>query len=238
MLESWIDRSHQSPARIDLLSKRWRTRPYAPLKITNFFSEHAFAELLECVRNIPNYQRDYSLLTHENEVRSVPYEEWCRTDPAKRWNSQDIARPLADLFSPSAFDDPKHLQTLRSFFQFAVLGDELICWLSKLIGVNLSKKVSCEFVHYREGDYITPHKDTHDDRIIGLNFYLGPEWRKGYGGELGFENEIGERFAVTPNPNTLSIIPIDEQCMHWVEPWRSKFSGRYTISMSFRPDSE
>ncbi len=237
MTDSWIRDQYLRKPYISSLQDQYNQLPSKPIFIKNFMSDNHFHELQQCILNIPNYCRDYSIITENDEVMSVSKDKWESSQKSHRWNKQDIVKPLGDLLKPGIFSLEKDTRLFQDFVKFAILGDELSLWLSEIVGRTLNKKVSCEIVRYHKGDYIVEHKDTHDNRVIGINFYIGPDWEKDYGGELGFKNEQGSEFFVSPLPNSLSIIPISHSCSHWVKPWLSNSPGRHTISMSFRPEN-
>lgn len=203
-----------------------------PISIKNVLEPSFAKDLSSALAALPNWRHVNSLIGDDGDVRDVDYSEWSTAPIIQRWSSQRIAeaRPLLLQQVPL---DPMSRSTLATFFLYFIVGTEFRKWVSSITGVAISKEVTCEFAHYCVGDYITEHADRHDDRIIGVNLYLGP-WRSDSGGRLGFRDSGGAVNFVDPAPNSMSLFRVLDGCVHWVEAWMDPEPGRRTISMSFR----
>lgn len=232
----WMNDAYLTEAAIRELQDWFEARPRRPLCLVDFLRADIAAALSACMRDIPIYQRVFSAIDDSRQLVELAESAWQEMPVERRWNRQDIARPLQSIFDPAVLTDPLHLRTLKHFFVFTVLGAAFRSWLGAITQTTIASGVSCELVRYQQGDYIVPHADTHDTRIIGVNFYLGRDWQDGDGAKLGYKNEVEQTFQLCPFYNSISLIPIQAGCTHWVSKWTGAEPGRHTISMSFRPE--
>lgn len=231
----WINERYLTDESLEQLRLWYRDRPRRPLVLNDFLLPEKALVLQQCLARLPLWERAYGVLAEDESVVDLPLEEWLACPVERRWNSQDIARPFTALVDPDGPLPVADVQAIREFFFFAFLGPGFRNWLEEIVRVPIQQTVTCEVVRYQMGDYITSHADTHDSRIVGVNFYLGENWQPGDGGELGYANEQGESIVMTPQFNAISIIPIHTDCVHWVQPWQCPTPGRQTICLSYRP---
>lgn len=229
----WINEPYLSESAISSVRQSFRARPRRPVILKNFLVPHKAQYLATAFEQISAWEHAHSVLDENDQLITIDRSEWEMLPEAKRWSRQGIAAPLSRLLNDD--DAPASRATLRHFALFTITTPALRSWLASVIGVELDQQVTCELVRYGPGDFITAHADTHDPRIIGVNFYLGALWKPEDGGQLGYRNENGEVFSLDPEFNSLSIIPIHQHCVHWVSEWRSSSPGRYTFCLSFRP---
>lgn len=231
----WIDQRYIAEETMGGARVWHASRPDRPLVLPGFLRPERAAQLAAVVRSISFWQHVFTVMEPDGSVRDVTNADWASAPEEVRWNHQEIARPFEAFIDPQGPLSVSQRDVIREFFTFAFVGPSFRSWLGSILGVELQQKVSCEVVRYQPTDYLPEHSDTHDDRIVGVNLYLGAGWAEGDGGELGFRNESGAVSTVAPLFNGLSILPIREGCVHWVEPWRRGQPGRETISLSYRP---
>jgi 2OG-Fe(II) oxygenase superfamily len=233
----WINQPYLSESAISSIRESFQARPRRPLILKNFLTPHKAECLAKSFEQIGSWTQTHSVLNENKQLITIDSSEWEMLPVEERWSRQEIAAPLSQLLKDDGALDPTVRVTILHFVLFTITSPALRSWLASVVDVELDQRVSCELVRYGQGDFITEHSDTHDTRIIGVNFYLGESWKSDDGGRLGYRNERGQVFMVDPEFNSLSIIPIHHGCSHWVTPWKSSLLGRYTFCLSFRPAS-
>jgi len=229
----WINAKYFDGEQLGHL-EHWYAQPHPdPLGLEQFLVPEKAALLSGLVRRLPNWEREYSVQDGEGRIAMVGEAEWHATEPRSRWNRQDIARPPASSGWPSLNSTDK--ETFNSFLRFFLVGRGFKSWLETFLQRPLGDRVTCEFARYQTEDYLAPHSDAHDERVVGVNLYLGQAWRPSFGGRLGHRNGDKPPTYVCPHPNSLSVFPVQKAALHWVEPWSLPHPGRETISMSFAP---
>ncbi|MEX0972380.1 MAG: 2OG-Fe(II) oxygenase family protein [Solirubrobacterales bacterium] len=231
----WIDPRYLQAPVLEELRTRFAIRPRRPLSLPSFLAAERAAELAAALRRIRRWDRVHTVLDEEERLREISAGEWGARPAEERWSAQELARPLATVVDDAERLDERGREQLAALFDFVIVGVAFRTWLGQIAGVPLGPHVSCELVRYRRGDFIARHTDTHDARIVGLNLYLDADYRRQDGGQLGYANEEQDEFSVDPAFNSLSLIPIDRACCHWVGPWKAGRPGRETVSLSFSP---
>jgi len=211
------------------LGNWFRHRPTEPKVYRNFLRPDVANSVAAAMRTLPVWVR-YATIILPGEVRSHELaEETWHTHP-DRAACHFVARPLLDALETGAMDaEPQ--RSLQRFLTFAVLGGPLRTWISTGINVSIERRMSIELAAYRTGDEILPHQDLVSGRILAINFYLDKAYQHGMGARLSYRNEEGTEFFVDPLFNTFSLIPIRDNCYHWVEPFMGNGIGRYTVSI-------
>jgi Rps23 Pro-64 3,4-dihydroxylase Tpa1-like proline 4-hydroxylase len=128
----------------------------------------------------------------------------------------------------------KDREFFENFLVFTIFGPVFRSWLSTVLGRSLDPLAALEIARYQEGDFIVPHSDFIDSKVLGVNIYLDKDWNAKKGGCLNFINGAGQTYALEPRYNSLSLIPIAHDCFHSVAPWKSTRPGRYTVSLGYR----
>lgn len=202
--------------------------PRSPLVFRDFLRPEVAEAVGAALRDLPVWSRCVTAFRNAQETVEVDEAGWA--DRPDRVARHFFARPLLDAFEPGRMDE-RHQAVLKNFISFAVISDLLRSWLGAGVGFPLEKRTSVELACYEPGDEIRPHQDLIENRVIAVNFYLDRDYRPGTGARLGFRNEEGREFAVDPLFNSFSLIPIEESCHHWVEPFAGEGRGRYTVSI-------
>lgn len=233
----WIHPRYCQPETLIELRNWFSGRPSGPLSLNDFLQEEKVSDIAGSLSRIRLYEPVYSLYWGKNrtEYRDVTEQEFTAADEAHRFGRHQVITSLPDIFTPEGGLSEQEQMSLESFFRFLFVGQGLKSWMAVVTGQLLEEKVSFEVVRYEKGDFLSPHCDTHDNRLLGLNFYLDPHWQESDGGMLGFINHQEQVTYCPPVFNSISLIPIHESYRHWVNPWNNEKTGRFCISMSFRP---
>lgn len=210
------------------LADWYRQVPAEPMHLRDFLKQD-FAERMDAMmRDLPIWTTYATAATGPHTMEDVDPSEW---DAHPRAFARHlVATPLEDALVPGRMSDLA-ADTLKTFLAFAVVGDAFRGWLSGGIARPLSQILSLELAAYRAGDLISIHQDLLPGRIMAVNFYLDRSYVPGTGGRLGYRNEIDREFMTEPLFNSLSMIPIREECWHWVERFTGEGVGRFTVSM-------
>jgi hypothetical protein len=232
----WINEPYTSGEAIRDLYEWYFSSPRRPMLLTDFLRPEQATRLYGCLSRLDLWHRVHSIVTSEQEIEELPPDEWLRYPQEQRWSRQDIVRPIGALFDENGGLPAEDCRTMQEFFFFVLIGPQFRIWLASIFGVPIKNKAACEIARYQPGDFIIEHGDTHDPRMVGINFYLGHDCAEGEGGELGFRNGEGEEYLIRPKFNSLSLIPIHKSCVHWVSPWKGKTAARETICLSYRPE--
>jgi hypothetical protein len=209
--------------------RRWyEASPSRPLQLQDFLLPGFAGKAASMLRDLPVWTRVCRVYVGPDQARYVSEEEWQASDRkwARSWIGTPIDRALDEGVMPAA-----HRKTLEQFLAFSVLDGPLTTWLRTATGTALDRRGSIELAAYGKGDRIGEHQDRIERRAFAVNFYLDPDYTKGTGGRLGYRNEAGQTFHVEPDFNSVSIIPIQEQSVHWVEEFTEDRRGRLTISV-------
>ena len=201
----------------------------SPLHLTDFLVPHLAARLSAALRAVPTWARHSSLIETDQE----PMEYWGEeADTAAGVTATQFRVPdIHALFAEGTLATP-HRQALEDFFVFTVLSDTFRDWLKEGTGLVLRKRTAMELAAYRNSDGLGDHQDLMPGRVFSVNLYLDDTYRPEHGGRLGYRNGAWEEFHVVPRFNSVSVIPIREDCWHWVEPFSGDGVGRYTIAMA------
>lgn len=236
--EEWINPKYCDLAYIVKLRQWYKNQDNETLLLEDFLNQDRAQAIANCLRKINLYKPSYSLhWGNKNlEYKEVSKDVFYSAKEFERFGTHQIIPNLDDIFSSNVGLSEQEQHEMEKYFNFIVIGPVFRSWISVVISEQVSSKVSCEIVKYKENDFLAPHCDTHDDRLIGINFYLDPNWKDKNGGVLGFKSEKEKLKICKPYYNSISLIPIRDSYQHWVSSWKSKKTGRYTVSMSFRPN--
>jgi hypothetical protein len=231
-LGAWIDDGFLAPDRVRALREEFAAVPRRPLSLPGFLRPERARALTEALSRVDCWERARCLRTAATttEVDAPTFEA---ATPEQRFSRHDVARPLSRLVASSGPTPAADRQLISEFFEFLAVDDAAFRgWLGALLGHALNRRTTCEVVRYHQGDFIAPHADTHDGRVVGVNFYLDAGWSPDDGGLLCFEGSAGP-CQLEPRFNQLTLIPIDEDYRHEVQPWRAARIGRYVVSLSY-----
>jgi hypothetical protein len=234
VVEDWLAPRWTSPDGTQTLAAWYADRPDRPLLLEGFLRPEVHQALRAALDALPNWRHLHAIKLGERELdalEDVPHAAFLRTPPRRRWGSQELADPL-EAAATEQLDE-----IVSDWISFVLAPEGLSDWIAQITGRPIQQRKTLELSRYRPGDYITPHSDLHDGRILGVNCYLGRAWRPGDGGQLGFENEAGLVHHCAPLPNCAALLPVRAGCLHWVEPWSAPSVGRLTASVSFWPES-
>lgn len=166
-----LDPRWTTPAAMQTLAAWYAQRPDRPLLLEGFLQPESWEALAASLEALPNWRHLHAIKLGEEElapVEDVPSEQFIRTPPRRRWGSQEIADPLES--------GGEHLSDgLQDWLAFVLEPEGLSDWISQITGQPIQQRKTLELARYRPGDYIAPHSDLHDGRILGVNCYLSPE---------------------------------------------------------------
>lgn len=200
------------------------------LSVPDFLDIRLALELQAAVKALPIWVRSLCLLGGSGSFEEVTEDRWWNAEEHLRMTSQDLARPLNAISSHANI--PAHQkELLLDFLRFFVAGVEVRRWLFGIYGF-MSTGVSLEFARYQHGDFLAEHSDLLGDRVLAMNIYLD-DWKDSDGGTLGFRNGSGEHCFIQPSFNSVSLLPIQKGCVHWVDEWTRSAPGRETVCIGF-----
>lgn len=209
--------------------REWYVRtPGEPMLLRGFLREEFAERLDDMMRNLPNWGIHATAATGPNTTEDIAPEDW--DDHPSAFARHLVAAPVEAALAPGAMSEVD-TETLKTLLKFAVVGDTFRSWLSTGTEVDLARIMSLEIASYRKGDLIPLHQDLLPGRIMAVNLYMDRKYELGTGARLGYRNEDGDEIMTDPEFNSLSMIPIRQECWHWVEPFTGDGIGRYTVSM-------
>ncbi|WP_078887890.1 2OG-Fe(II) oxygenase [Streptomyces sp. NRRL S-118] len=224
----FIDERHLTPAVWQEMREWYTAEPGRPFILRDFLRPEWAGAMDAAMRALPVWSRCATVYTNSRDSREIPEAEWA--DHPHRAACHFVARPLGEALQNGSITD-EHRRTIEQFLAFSVLTDTLRDFITAGVGFPLEPRTSVELAAYRDGDRIRRHQDLFPGRVMAVNFYLDAAHRPGTGGRLGFRNEAGTDELVEPLFNTFSMIPVREECWHWVEPFSGEGTGRYTVSI-------
>ncbi|MER6618289.1 2OG-Fe(II) oxygenase [Streptomyces xantholiticus] len=224
----FVDERHLTPDTWAAMREWYAAEPGRPFVVRGFLRPEWAQAMHSAMRDLPVWSRCATVYTNARDSAEIQEEEW-EGNP-NRAARHFVARPLGEALQNGTVPDA-HRRTLEQFLAFCVLTDTLRDWISAGVGFPLEPRTSVELAAYRAGDRIRRHQDLFPGRVMAVNFYLDADHEPGTGGRLGFRNEAGHDELVEPYFNTLSMIPVREECWHWVEPYAGTGTGRYTVSI-------
>jgi hypothetical protein len=224
----FISAEHLTETAVGAIGRWYESSPSRPLHLQNFLLPGFAEKTASMLRDFPVWTRVCRVYAGPYEARYVSEEEWELSEEkwARSWIGTPIDRALDDGMMPAG-----HRKILEQFLAFSVLDGPLTAWLQSATGTALASRGTIELAAYGLGDRIGEHQDRIEQRAFAVNFYLDPSYVRGSGARLGYRNEAGENFYVDPDFNSLSVIPIQKQSVHWVEEFNQDRRGRLTISV-------
>ncbi|MER7952487.1 2OG-Fe(II) oxygenase family protein [Streptomyces sp. NPDC096079] len=202
--------------------------PVHPLQLRDFLRPEFATDLAAAMRAIPTWSRHAA--TYEGRLGKTEFWDDEVDEQDDVTIAQFVVKDIHALLDEGAMD-PGHQRTLQEFFVFSVLTDALRDWIGSGTGLVLRKHTTMELAAYRRSDALGAHQDLVPGRVLAVNFYLDEEYTPESGGRLAFRNGQDQEFFVEPVFNSVSLMPIREDCWHWVEPFTRDAVGRYTIAM-------
>lgn len=228
----------RAPGELTALVELLRAAPARPVHLDGFLSEEQARALGETVRALPDWESSAVVWNEDRTAtRKVTPQEWRDSSPERRAAIRDVARNIPALFDTGSAYPAEHRERLSDFFVFAGMGPDLRERLARWTEPGVPLTTNVEFARYGPGDRLGEHSDAESDTLFVLNLYLDPDYREDDGGVLGFRDEEGRDFLMPPRFNSLSVMPIRSGCVHWVTPWQSDRTGRYTVSIAAVPVS-
>ncbi|MBT2450996.1 hypothetical protein J7F03_28755 [Streptomyces sp. ISL-43] len=225
---AFVAPEHLTPATLDRLHTWYHGEEQKPLALRNFLLPELATSLAAALRAIPAWDRHAAI--YEGRLKKTEFwGEDVEHDP-RITISQFIVRDINALLDDGAMD-AAHQKTLEQFMVFSVLSDALRGWIKAGTGLELRRRTVMELAAYRDSDALGAHQDLVPGRVMAVNFYLDEDYRPEHDGRLGFRDGKGTESHVTPLFNTVSLMPIREDCWHWVEPFAGDRVGRYTIAI-------
>jgi hypothetical protein len=210
--------------------RRWYAAPSpTPLKLPGFLRPEVAEELGRVLASLPNWSHYEGIYDGPNLKTELFDDEI--PDGLRGTASHRMVRDIPELLTGSRLNDADRL-VLERFFTFALFSPAFQTWLKSFTELALRRVATLEFAAYQDSDGIGEHQDLVPGRVLSICFYLDRDYQESQGGNLGFRNGAGERHAMTPSFNSMSIIPIREDCWHWVEPFHAEKTGRFTIAMA------
>ncbi|VDN58513.1 unnamed protein product [Dracunculus medinensis] len=101
---------------------------------------------------------------------------------------------------------------LRDFFKTKVRE-----WLSSISGVELTTRVSIVSTIYEHTQILLPHDDQLDNRAFAYVYYLTPQWKPNYGGELALFDNVNNYPRREPLSNSLALFRVSPASWHMVK---------------------
>lgn len=230
---SFVAPEYLTPQTLDRLHTWYHGEEQKPLALTGFLLPEFAADLAAALRELPAWERHAAI--YEGRLQKTEFwGEDVAADP-RVTISQFIVRDINALLDEGAME-PRHQRTLERLMIFSVLSDALRGWIKAGTGLDLRRRTVMEMAAYRDSDALGAHQDLVPGRVMAVNFYLDENYRPEHGGRLGFRDGAGRESHVTPLFNTVSLMPIREDCWHWVEKFSGNGTGRYTIALGQHVD--
>lgn len=200
----------------------WTAQPSRPLVLPNVLPSKSSAQLLAVLSSHKAWQYEHVVLNRDDWTEGVNEDTFTDTPRELRFSCNDRL-PLDRVEGIPATDELQQ-----------VMGSEpVLRHLSDVTGRRVVGPIM-EFARYRKGDFLTEHKDAFNARVIGLVLYLADsEWHEGFGGCLGYRNEVGETIITPPTFNTMSAFPFRTDCAHWVSPIVAPDVTRYSVALHY-----
>jgi hypothetical protein len=200
-----------------------------PLPLPGFLVPEFARDLGAVLRAVPTYSRHAAI--YHGQLDKTEFWD-AEADADRRVTiAQYVVKNIGALLDEGTME-PGRQRVLERFFTFVVLSDIFRTWLFTGTGLRLRKRTVMEMACYRQSDGLNPHQDLVPGRVLAANFYLDEKYVPEHGGRLGFRNGAGTEYRVEPQFNTLSLMPIREDCWHWVEPFEAPEVGRFTIAVA------
>ncbi|WP_158574157.1 2OG-Fe(II) oxygenase [Streptomyces triticagri] len=224
----FVDERHLTGETWAAMGEWYTAEPGRPFILRDFLRPQWAEAMHTAMRDLPVWSRCATAYINARDSVEIPETDWA--DHPHRAARHFVARPLSEALQSERVA-PEQRRTLEQFLAFAVLTNTLRDWIAAGVGFELEPRTSIELAAYSSGDRIRRHQDLFPGRVMAVNFYLDADYVPGSGGRLGFRNEAGHDELADPLFNTLSIIPVREECWHWVEPFEGTGTGRYTVSI-------
>ncbi|MET7426133.1 2OG-Fe(II) oxygenase [Dactylosporangium sp. NPDC005555] len=199
-----------------------------PIGLEDFLVPQVARDMGEVLRTLPSWSR-YAGIYQGRTGKEERFDDDI-PDDAQPTASHQIVRDIPALLEGRTLS-AEHRAVLERFFAFSLISEAFQGWLIAATGLKLRRVANIELACYQNSDGIGEHQDLVPGRVLALNFYLDESYDPAQGGHLGLRNAAGEVHHVVPRFNTLSVIPIREDCWHWVEPFRTSGTGRFTVAM-------
>lgn len=206
---AWLRPEHLTTEAIHAYRERFAQHPACLLRISQVLLPDVAARLAAFLRQEAEFERIYGIV---GGADTAPREEWLAAEESKRlFTFERLVRPRPEFkLSGNLFT---HMR-LRSELAAGSLRD----YLRAVTGLPLGRLTAFNGQSLGVGDYLRRHRDTRDRRRLAFIFYLNPDWRAEYRGELRVVDRDEGEHLLPAEFNSLVCFDVDAHRYHEILP--------------------
>lgn len=220
-LSEWFQPHLLSPERVTESRKAFRDNPARFLVLDDVLKGSVVSSIGPFLEHEAPFKPSFGLFSDGR----VDETSWLAAEEEDRFFRYEIlgegppkGGPTLDLFEFLNF---------REMIQDKRFGD----FITDMTGLQLGQ--AGQTVHaMREGDFLKPHNDHNEDRVLAFIFYLSIDWKEEYGGSLEICDYSDTIYQVSARANRLVIFDVLAHGQHWVTPVTKEAEGRPRICLA------
>lgn len=206
---SWLQPQHLTDEAVQQYREQFAEHPARLLRITNVLLPDVAARLAAFICREAEFERVHGIVARP---KKAPVEEWLAVEDARRLYTFDrLVNPLPEFrLSPNLLTYMKFRKDLESAAMRA--------YLRAVTGLPLGMLSAFNGQSFGVGDFLRPHRDTLDRRRLAFIFYLNPDWRPEFGGELRVVDQAEGEYILPVEFNSLVFFDVDAHLYHEILP--------------------
>jgi hypothetical protein len=213
----WIQPQHLEWAALEATRERFAAEPSRMVVLADFLLEPIATRMSRFLTDEAEFAVTVGLTTRYGACSEEEFDAAPAAERFFRYRRLTGARAVAGanegLGALKALDRALAEPSLRALFQH-ISGMPLAGFASSVRRMEA-------------GDFLVPHADDVDDRLLSFVIYLTPGWEPRHGGTLYLERGGGELARVEPRWN--SIVIFDARTQHHIAPIEAGAPPRVTF---------
>jgi hypothetical protein len=201
----WLQAEHLTADAVRRYREQFATHPARLLRVRGILRPEVADGLAAFLQREAVFERVHGIV---GRPKRAPVDEWLSIDDARRlYTFERLVQPRPDFrLSPNLFAFMKVRKELES----GCLRE----YLRSVTGLPLGLLSAFNGQSLGVGDFLRPHRDTLDRRRLAFIFYLNPDWRPEYGGDLRVLDPNDDEHLLPAEYNSLVCFDVDAHQHH------------------------
>jgi len=205
-LGQWIQPQHLTDEALDRYHAEYESGPVPILQVSEFLRPEISAQLHALLAEEAEFEDVYVLRVPDSRVER---EVWIAAEDSNRASKYSRLVDVqggAMSFNPLTYIRLHEALADRRFVEF----------FERITNTPLGSLQAFGGKAFGVGDYLRPHHDQGNDRLLAFIVYVNPNWRPSYGGALNVQGVGGERLVLEAEYNSLVCFNVLGHECHYV----------------------